>query len=198
LASQPQTALVVVDMLNPYEHDDADMLTASVENAVAPIRSLISRAREDEITIVYVNDNYGDWSSSAEKIVERALDGGRPDLVEPLAPPEGVRFVIKPRHTIFYETPLDYLLYREGIERIVLTGQVTEQCILYSALDAYVRHLRVAIPVDAVAHIHEQLARSAVEMMETNMHAEITTAADCPLRPATDSGRARRQPLRRW
>jgi nicotinamidase-related amidase len=177
-----QTALVVVDMLNPYEHEDADALAASVENVVASLRSLIDRAREDEIPIVYVNDNYGDWSSSAEKLVERALDGRRPDLVEPLLPPEGVWFVVKPRHTVFYETPLDYLLYREGIERIVLAGQVTEQCILYSALDAYVRHHRVALPVDAVAHIHEHLARSAIEMMETNMRAEITTAAECPLR----------------
>jgi len=176
------TALVVVDMLNPYEHDDADVLAASVENVVPAIRLLLDRGREREIPIIYVNDNYGDWRSSAEKLAERALGGRRPDLVEPVLPPEDVRFVIKPRHTIFYETPLDYLLYREGIERIVLTGQVTEQCILYSALDAYVRHLRVAVPVDAVAHIHEHLARSAVEMMETNMRAEITDAADCPVR----------------
>src|SRR5689334_24713878 len=49
-------------------------------------------------------------------------------------------FVVKARHSIFYETQLEYLLRQEEIERIVLTGQVTEQCILYSALDAYVRH----------------------------------------------------------
>jgi len=34
-----------------------------------------------------------------------------------------------------------------------LTGQVTEQCILYSALDAYVRHFEVVVRPDAVAHI---------------------------------------------
>jgi nicotinamidase-related amidase len=179
--SRAETALVVVDMLNPYEHEDADVLAASVESVVPAIRLLLDRALEREIPVVYVNDNYDDWGSSAEKLVERALGGRHPDLVEPLLPPEQVRFVLKPRHTIFYETPLDYLLYREGIERIVLTGQVTEQCILYSALDAYVRHLRVAVPTDAVAHIHEHLARSAVEMMGTNMRAEITDAADCPL-----------------
>ena len=57
-----------------------------------------------------------------------------------------------------------------------MTGQATEQCILYSALDAYVRHFRVTVPRDAVAHIHEHLAEAALEMMETNMRAEITTA----------------------
>jgi nicotinamidase-related amidase len=63
----------------------------------------------------------------------------------------------------------------------MLTGQVTEQCILYSALDAYVRHLEVTVPRDGVAHIHENLADAALEMMERNMDAEITSCADVKL-----------------
>jgi len=54
--------------------------------------------------------------------------------------------VIKARHSIFYSTPLEYLLGQEGIDHLVLAGQVTEQCILYSALDAYVRHHHVTVP----------------------------------------------------
>ena len=88
-------------------------------------------------------------------------------------------FVVKARHSIFFETPLEYLLAQEEVDRVVLIGQVTEQCILYSALDAYIRHLEVAVPRDAVAHIHEHLAEAALEMMELNMDAEICTAADC-------------------
>ena len=34
---------------------------------------------------------------------------------------------------------MDHLLNERDIEGVVLAGQVTEQCILYSALDAYVR-----------------------------------------------------------
>jgi nicotinamidase-related amidase len=58
---------------------------------------------------------------------------------------------------------------------------VTEQCILYSALDAYIRHLDVAVPRDAVAHIHEHLAGAALELMELNMDADACEAADCRL-----------------
>jgi nicotinamidase-related amidase len=67
------------------------------------------------------------------------------------------------------------------VDRIVLIGQVTEQCILYSALDAYIRHFDVAVPRDAVAHIHEHLAEAALELMEVNMDAEICAAGDCRL-----------------
>lgn len=165
-------------MLNTYEHDDAEPLTASVERTVEPLSGLIARAREEDVELIYVNDNYGDWKSSQEELADRALNGSRGDLVEPLLPPEGADFVIKARHTIFYMTPLEYLLGQKEIDHLILTGQVTEQCILYSALDAYVRHLEVTVPRDGVAHIHEDLADAALAMMERNMSADITSCAD--------------------
>jgi nicotinamidase-related amidase len=178
LANSPKTALVVVDMLNSYEHDDAEQLTKSVETIVDPLADLIARADDDDTEIIYVNDNYGDWNSSQEELAQRAMDGARPDLVEPLLAPDSADFVIKARHTIFYMTPLEYLLGQKDIDRVILTGQVTEQCILYSALDAYVRHFEVVVPRDGVAHIHENLATAALEMMERNMGAEITSCAE--------------------
>jgi len=178
LANSPTTALVVVDMLNNYEHDDAEQLTKSVETIVDPVADLIERADKESTEIIYVNDNYGDWNSSQEELSKQAMEGARPDLVEPLLPPDSADFVIKARHTIFYMTPLEYLLGQKEIDRLVLTGQVTEQCILYSALDAYVRHFEVVVPRDGVAHIHEELADAALEMMERNMGAEITSCSE--------------------
>ena len=175
------TAVCVVDMLNPYDHEDAELLTANVEGAVEPIAGLVERARREEAEVIYVNDNHGDWNSSHEELAERAMNGRRPDLVEPLLPPDGASFVIKARHTIFYMTPLEYLLSQKGIDHLVLTGQVTEQCILYSALDAYVRHLKVTVPPDGVAHIHEDLSDAALKMMEHNIRAELTACTDCRL-----------------
>ena len=175
------TALLIVDMLNTYDHEDADRLTADVERVVEPIATLVQRAADEGVEIIYVNDNYGDWNSSQEELADRAMSGARPDLVEPILPPDEADFVIKARHTIFYMTPLEYLLSQKGIDHVVLAGQVTEQCILYSALDAYVRHLRVTVPPDGVAHIHEHLSAAALQMMEHNMRAELTACADCIL-----------------
>jgi nicotinamidase-related amidase len=175
------TAVCVIDMLNPYDHEDAEALTPNVEPVVEPIAALVERAGKEGAEVIYVNDNYGDWNSSHEELGERAMAGRRPDLVEPLLPPAGASFVIKARHTIFYMTPLEYLLSQRGVEHLVLVGQVTEQCILYSALDAYVRHLKVSVPPDGVAHIHEDLADAALKMMERNMRAELTACTDCRL-----------------
>jgi nicotinamidase-related amidase len=174
-------ALVVIDMLNPYDHEDADKLVESVEPVVPRIELLLERARDADTEVIYVNDNHGDWSASSKELGRKACEGRRPDLVEPILPPEDVSFVVKARHTIFFETPLGYLVQQKEIDRLILTGQVTEQCILYSALDAYVRHIPISVPRDAVAHIDERLAGAAVEMMERNMDADIGEAESCEL-----------------
>jgi nicotinamidase-related amidase len=181
------TALVVIDVLNRYEHEDAEPLAESVAQALPAMQSLISQAREHDVPIVYVNDNYGDWAAGGPELSRRALDGSRAALVQPLLPPEGAAFVTKARHSAFYETQLDYLLRSQGIERVLLLGQVTEQCILYSALDAYVREYSIVVARDAVAHIHPELADAALRMMELNMRAEITTAEAFFAEPSSSS-----------
>jgi nicotinamidase-related amidase len=171
------TALIVVDMLNPYEHDDAGPLIESVRAALPAMVGLIDSARERDVPIVYVNDNYGDWAATRDQLCDRALGGPDRALIEPLLPPQDVPFVTKARHSAFYETPLDYVLRSQELRRIVLLGQVTEQCILYSALDAYVRHYSIVVPRDAVAHIHADLASAALRMMQRNMRAHVTEAS---------------------
>jgi nicotinamidase-related amidase len=170
------TALLVVDMLNRYDHEDAEPLRDSAREVVPVIADLVARAKDDNMLIVYVNDNHGDWNMGRGGLTRWALEGEDPSLVEPIAPPKDLPFLVKARHSAFYATQLEYLLRQEGIDRVILTGQVTEQCILYTALDAYIRHFDVVVPRDAVAHIHADLAEAALRMMETNMRAEVLDA----------------------
>ncbi|ORV42795.1 isochorismatase [Mycolicibacter engbaekii] len=173
------TALVVVDMLNSYRHPDAEPLAANVATMVHSLAELVEHARAtDAVDLIYVNDNYGDFTGGFADIVASALDGARPDLVRPLVPQRGDQTMTKVRHSAFYASPLEYLLGRLGARRLILTGQVTEQCILYTALDAYVRHLPVVIPVDAIAHIDAELGAAACEMMRRNMGVEESSTAE--------------------
>jgi len=167
------TALIVIDMINAYEHEDAEALVPSVREALPVIRRLITRARRQNVDIVYVNDNFGRWRSNHDEILDVALHGRHSDLVEPIRPDDSSMFVVKARHSIFYQTPLEYLLTQQHIDRVVLCGQVTEQCVLYSALDAHIRHFDVAVAADAVAHIHPDLADAALRMMQRNMAAQV-------------------------
>jgi nicotinamidase-related amidase len=173
-------AVLVIDMLNTYRHEDAELLAPNVADIVDPLAGLISRAREsDDVDLIYVNDNHGDFNADFRDVVDAALHGERPDLVTPIAPDEDCLRLLKVRHSAFYASSLGYLLGRLEARRLILTGQVTEQCILYTALDAYVRHFSVVVVPDAVAHIDPELGDAALTMMHKNMHAEIVPAEKC-------------------
>jgi len=174
------TALLVVDMLNDYRHPDAEQLAESVATIIDPLAGLINEANNHtDIDLIYVNDNRGDFTADYDSIIAGALDGARPDLITPVIPaPDWLR-LIKVRHSVFYATSLDYLLRRLETHRLILTGQVTEQCILYSALDGYIRHYDVVIVPDAVAHIDSSLGEAALAMMQRNMRAQLLEADQC-------------------
>jgi nicotinamidase-related amidase len=177
----PGSALIVIDMLNPYEHEDAEQLAESAAGVIEPLRALVARADPDETLVAYVNDNHGSWEAGREQLVERALAGRHPELIEPIVPDAGLPFVIKGRHSIYYQTAVDELLRSNEVRRVILAGQVTEQCILYSSLDAYLRGYEICVPTDGVACIHRDLADAALQMMERNMHAELVTSETCDL-----------------
>ncbi|MGR4880299.1 cysteine hydrolase family protein [Streptomyces sp. LARHCF249] len=172
-----KAALVIIDMLNTYEHEDADLLVRSVERVLPAVVHLLEQAREQGVPVIYANDNFGKWRSHHGEILDAALAGPHAALVEPVRPDENAYFVVKARHSVFYETPLAYLLGALDVSHLVLCGQVTEQCVLYSALDAHIRHLSVTVAEDAVAHIRQDLAAAALRMMEINMGARVVPAA---------------------
>lgn len=178
-----RTALVVVDMLNDYDHPDGDALRRSAAPVVRVIAELVRRARARDVLVIHVNDNHGMWGSDRNELVSAMRSTGPAELIDPVVPAADAPFVFKARHSVFYGSSLEYLLDREGIGRLILTGQVTEQCVLYSALDAYIRHFQIIVPRDAVAHIDAGLADAALRMMQSNMRAEIASADTIDLCP---------------
>ena len=174
----PSRALVIVDMLQAYDFEDAEKLREHVRDALPKITGLVDRAKEAGAPVIYVNDAFEDWSGDRQKFLDDLAGGPHADLIEPIVPGDDALFITKARHSAFYETPLEYLLRTEDIESIVMVGQVTEQCILYSVLDAHIRHIPVVVPRDATAHIHRDLADASLRMMEVNMEAEVCDAGD--------------------
>lgn len=80
-----EVAVLVIDMLNAYRHPDAEKLAPHVAEIIDPLAELLSKARgRDDVDVIYVNDNYGDFSAQFSDIVQSALDGARPDLVQPI------------------------------------------------------------------------------------------------------------------
>ena len=167
--------LLIVDMISPWDFPGAEAMVEQAPGAVDAIVRL-KRVAGTHTPIAYANDLEDGFHGSREAAVAAALAGKRPDLVEPLLPEPSDDFIHKGQHSAFYGTPLAHLLKISGTQNIILAGQVTEQCILYTAFDAHVRGFRITIPVDAVIAQSRHLGEAALEMIETNMNDRLTTS----------------------
>ena len=53
------TALVVIDMINTYDHPDAELLVESVREVLPAVTRALEGARRHGTDVIYVNDNTG-------------------------------------------------------------------------------------------------------------------------------------------
>jgi nicotinamidase-related amidase len=158
--------LLIVDVLNDFEHEDGDKLLESFRQRQPALIEALSRARDDGVPIIYANDNYGVWDGDARAQVERARAGKGGDLIDDIAPREGDRFVVKPRYSAFDHTPLELILRELEIERILLAGTATEMCVTQTAILAREEGFKVTVLADACACIDERNERTALDYLE--------------------------------
>ena len=125
-----------------------------------------ARQASPGVPTIYVNDNFGQWRSDTKKLLQYCLRPEAPGLhfVEQLPPDDDDYFILKPMHSAFYQTPLDLLLREFGASSLILSGLATNSCILCTAYDANMRHLRVIVPRDCSA------ARTAREHSQALEH----------------------------
>src|SRR5205814_3175852 len=112
--------------------------------------------------------------------VEHCLqDGvrGKP-VAELLRPEEDDYFVLKPKHSGFFSTTLDILLEYLGVRAVVLTGMSANICVLFTANDAYMRDLHLAVPSDAVASNTPEENAYALDQMRKVLKADTRVSAE--------------------
>ena len=68
-------ALLLVDLLKDFEHEDGDRLLDSFRQRHAGLTRALADARRAGLPIVYANDSAGVWDSDAPALVRRALEG---------------------------------------------------------------------------------------------------------------------------
>src|SRR5699024_9540540 len=113
-------ALLLVDLINRFDHDDGEKLLEHYREAVPAICRALEHARSSGIPVVYANDADAPWTSDAPGLVRAAIEEGLGgDAVAAIAPGAGEVFVLKPRYSAFDHTPLALILEEAGVERVV-------------------------------------------------------------------------------
>lgn len=161
-------ALLLVDVINDLEFDGGARLLKRALPAAERLRALLGRAREAGVPVVYANDNFGRWRDEFRELLRHCLeDGVRGEpIARMLEPAASDYFILKPRHSAFFCTPLEHLLDHLEVEELVMAGLATDQCVQVTAADAHMRGYRVTVPRDCSAAETEERHRRAMEWME--------------------------------
>jgi nicotinamidase-related amidase len=173
-----EVALVLIDVINDLEFPEGDQLLEFALPMAEKIAKLKAEARRLRIPVIYANDNFGRWQSNFSAQLEHCLHDqvrGQP-IAKLLSPTEEDYFVLKPKHSAFFSTPLDILIKYLGVRTLIVTGIAGNICVLFTANDAYQRDLRLVIPADCVASNTEADNRVALEQMQKILKADVRTS----------------------
>ena len=163
-----RAALLLIDFMNPLNFDGASALAARAVKAARCAARLAQRMRARGLPVIYANDNFGRWESDFGAIVAYCIarGGASARMAAMLAPAPGDRSILKPRHSAFFGTPLDFLLDELRVGRLALAGLAADSCIMFTAHDAYLRKYDLWIPADCIAAEKDPSRRSALAHME--------------------------------
>jgi nicotinamidase-related amidase len=171
---QSGTALLLIDVVNDFEFENGEQLLPRALPVGKAIAELKRAAKQAGIPAIYVNDNFGKWQSDLNKIVSHCLEDevrGKA-FVEMVLPEEDDYFVLKPKHSGFFSTTLELLLEHLGARSLILTGIAGNNCVLFTANDAYMRDFKLFVPSDCVVSETEAENKYALEQMAKVLKAD--------------------------
>jgi nicotinamidase-related amidase len=174
-----KAVLLILDMISDFRFPDGADVARAARRIAPRIRRLRDRAERAGIATVYVNDNAGRWRSDLTELMKRCTSSrarGR-DIVEMLAPRAKDYFVLKPRHSAFYATPLEVLLSHLGARRLIVTGVSSHQCVLFTANDAHVRNYELIVPEDCIGSPVAGQTRFALKYFADVLGATVVASA---------------------
>jgi ureidoacrylate peracid hydrolase len=174
------SALVIVDMQNGFCHPDGSFskltLPVSRHTAIVPAISLLRAwSHSRNIPVIFTRLEFdADYSDSGLVMADQpqlrklsAFVRGTWDaaIVDELKPREGEYILSKTRNTAFYETELEALLEKLGIEQLLVTGVGTNVCVESTVRDAWTRGFRCLTVSDATATLSDEDHQASLRSM---------------------------------
>jgi nicotinamidase-related amidase len=172
------SALVLIDVINDLAFPGSEALVAEAEPMALRVAALKRRATEAGLPTIYVNDNFGQWRSDFRQTVAHCTAPSSPGrrVSRRLRPTSHDYFVLKPKHSGFFDTTLDTLLGALRIRRVILAGLAGNICVLFTANDAYMRELKLFVPADCVASNTTADNDYALRQVETVMKGSVAVS----------------------
>jgi nicotinamidase-related amidase len=167
-------ALLVIDMLNDFVLEGAVLEVPAARKIIPNIKEKLEEAKEKKIPIIYICDSHTEDDKEFEIWPPHAIKGTKgAQVVEELSPKDGDYLVEKTTYSGFYNTKLSDILKKLNINELIVTGTMTNICVMYTASDAVLRGYKVIVPENCVAGLNEEDHQFALKQMKNVLKAEI-------------------------
>lgn len=154
---EAKKALLIIDMLNDFIKEGAPLEVQNARCIVRNIKRRLVKARRVGMPVLYCCDRHEPEDKEFEKWPPHAIEGTEgAEVIEELKPIKGEPVVAKKTLSAFYRTNLEEVLQGLGVKHIILTGVVTNICVLYTAVDAYMRGYEITVPENCVAGLNKR------------------------------------------
>ncbi len=167
-------ALLIIDMLNDFVRDGAPLKVPKIDIIIGPIKREIEKAKSGEYPIIYLCDSHDKNDKEFKMFPPHAIkntEGSK--IIEELKPQGNDIIIRKNSYSGFYNTDLDEVLKKLEVKKLIVTGNVTNICVLYTVADAVMRNYEVDVVKNAVIGLNAKDHRFALEQMEKVFNANI-------------------------
>lgn len=172
------TAHVAIDDQNDFLHPDGwyathDIDISHMRRVLEPTKALNAECRRRGVPVIWTRHGTRGVDDGGPFMAKRLLlrDGGLRkgtwgyEIVDELAPDPDDWYVEKTRLSAFFETNLDSILRGLGIETVIVTGVLTNQCVGATTKDALFRDYKPIVVEEAVGTATPYLHDPAIEMI---------------------------------
>ncbi|MFQ5879188.1 MAG: isochorismatase family cysteine hydrolase [Dehalococcoidia bacterium] len=171
------SVVLVVDMVRGFCEEGFPLYVGPTIRQIIPrIRALLEEERARGSHIIFLCDNHAPDDAEFQMFPPHCIRGTVEAEMIPELRDLADEVVPKGRFSGFYGTDLERRLRELQPDKVIVVGDCTNICVLYTVADARNRDYAAEVPADCVATFDAEAHRFALEQMEKVLGARVVAS----------------------
>jgi len=171
--------VLVVDMVRGFCEEGHNLYVGpTIRDIIPRVREVLGEEKAKGSHIIFLCDTHNPDDLEFKMFPPHCIRGSEEPEVIPELQEFAEEVIPKRRYSGFFETNLDQRLKELKPDKIIVVGDCTNICVLYTVADARNRDYAVEVPADCVATFDLGAHKFALQQLKTVLGAEVTGAPD--------------------
>ena len=169
--------VLVADMVRGFCEEGHNLYVGpSIREIIPRIQDLLRAETANGSHIIFLCDTHDQDDLEFKMFPPHCIRGTEEPEVIPELQEFAGEVIAKRRYSAFFETNLDQRLKELNPDKVIVVGDCTNICVLYTVADARNRDYAVEVPADCVATFDPEAHSFALQQLKTVLGAEVTGA----------------------